>query len=310
MTGLRNIFSFIAAAMAPILLTGCFTGVESTPRITASDVRRTRPVVTPEDTFLAGIGGECPGKWRPGKLFYVADPKVSIIFGATAPRGENLAGKWIAYEGAGAVAGVTGNVETDLRFRSPAGAEMVYRVAMSPDSLAARRSLEVPFTVEKSVVDSVRNRLQGRRFYTMTRDWRNDSDKIVGGRKFVPVTVDSVTPGTAVYPVKVAFHDDSGRSARLFLAPGATGSSPRTFANLFAFSDPRTSHPAISDENWALIIDGKVAPDMTREECRLSLGAPVDVDRRAGYSFLQEVWVYENGIYLFFEDGLLRRYRR
>lgn len=56
--------------------------------------------------------------------------------------------------------------------------------------------------------------------------------------------------------------------------------------------------------------NGTVTEDMTRDECRLSLGAPDNIDRRAGYSVLREVWSYENGRYLIFEDGLLRSYRQ
>jgi hypothetical protein len=60
---------------------------------------------------------------------------------------------------------------------------------------------------------------------------------------------------------------------------------------------------------WDNIIHGRVALDMTRSECRLSLGAPKTVDTRPGYSGVRELWVYENGAYLVFEDGLLRDYR-
>lgn len=310
MTQYRKFLLLITILVSLTSLTGCFTGVESTPKITASDVRRGKPVVTPEDTFLADIAGQPFSQWKPGKRFFVADDKISLIFGPTMPAGERLNGSWIVWDRANPVTGVTGATETDLVFRSARGAEMVYRIALSPDSLRARKSVEVPFTIEESIVDSVRARVDGRRLYVVTRYWRDDNDNSVKGRKFVPVTVDSVSPGNSVYPVKVSFHDDNGTSARLFLSPGATGATPRTFATLFAFSDPYLKYPSITPENWALIIDGKVALDMTREECRLSLGAPQDLDRRAGYSSIQEVWVYENGIYLLFEDGLLRRYRK
>ncbi|QCD41540.1 hypothetical protein E7747_04035 [Duncaniella dubosii] len=60
---------------------------------------------------------------------------------------------------------------------------------------------------------------------------------------------------------------------------------------------------------WDKIINGRVALDMTREECRLALGAPREVDRGADNSYIREVWLYENGIYLVFEDGILKLYR-
>ena len=48
---------------------------------------------------------------------------------------------------------------------------------------------------------------------------------------------------------------------------------------------------------------------MPRDECRLSLGAPKDVDYGRSYSSAYEQWTYSNGAYLIFEDGLLKRYR-
>ena len=49
---------------------------------------------------------------------------------------------------------------------------------------------------------------------------------------------------------------------------------------------------------------------MTMEECRLALGSPREVERDATYGALIERWIYENGIYLLFSDGILTRFRR
>ena len=96
----------------------------------------------------------------------------------------------------------------------------------------------------------------------------------------------------------------------MFLLPGILKGSPRTFPTLFSFDDPRKKYPDISPENWERIINGRVEAGMTREECRLALGSPKEVDRAANNSYLREIWLYENGIYLVFEDGLLKIYRR
>ncbi len=83
----------------------------------------------------------------------------------------------------------------------------------------------------------------------------------------------------------------------------------RDFASLFYFENPRNRYPNITDETWANIIRGKVALYMTREECRLALGSPATVDRRPGISTMRELWTYENGIYLIFDDGILQSFR-
>lgn len=299
-----------SAAVLLTLTSGCFTGVESTPRITAGDVKREKITEAPEDTFLLNVGGEPLAQWNRGKLFYVTEPKINLIFGSSAPKDEDLTGKWLRFDRVIPVTGITGQRETQIEFLSPRGQRLAYRLSQSPEKLVGQKSVEVPFTIEKSMIDTVASMLVGKRLYVTSNYWRDDDDRLIGGRKFVPVHIDAVTAGNTVYPIKVSFTEEqTHRHARLFLAPGSTKSTPRGFASMFSFTDPRKKYPSISDKNWQLIQDGRVGIDMTREECRLSLGSPKEVDRRPGYSVLREVWVYENGIYLVFEDGLLQRYR-
>lgn len=61
---------------------------------------------------------------------------------------------------------------------------------------------------------------------------------------------------------------------------------------------------------WTNIINNRVSPGMTLDECRLALGSPAKVSRRPDHSVLREIWSYENGIYLMFVDGILSSYRR
>ncbi len=96
----------------------------------------------------------------------------------------------------------------------------------------------------------------------------------------------------------------------MFLTVGNDNRSTRRFSSIFSLTDPRLRFPDITDEIWKLITNGRVTTDMTREECRLALGQPDNVDRTPGYSILREVWTYENGIYLIFEDGRLRTFRQ
>ena len=48
---------------------------------------------------------------------------------------------------------------------------------------------------------------------------------------------------------------------------------------------------------------------MTRDECRLALGAPPEVLRTPSYGGMREVWSYSDGVFLIFEDGYLTRFR-
>ncbi|MCM1519173.1 MAG: hypothetical protein NC098_00090 [Lachnoclostridium sp.] len=305
-----NVISYLSAAL---LLQGCFTGVESTPRISASDVRRVETPPAPEDSFLRNVMAQPFAQWMPGKKFKVADNKIRLLFGATIPQGRDLAGTLLTFTGFNPTVSFTGDKVTDLYFVDdlfPADT-MVYRVNFSADDLLSGKApAEIPFTVDLDLVSRAGELLLGKKLYILTRNRRDDNDNIIPGRKFAAVTIDSVLPGNAVNPLKVVFTDDRGDKACVFLASGDTSNSPRTFRHTFSFSDPRKRYPAISDHNWELISEGKVAEGMTRDECRLALGNPATVDRRPGYSYLYERWGYENGIYLIFEDGLLKSFRR
>ena len=86
--------------------------------------------------------------------------------------------------------------------------------------------------------------------------------------------------------------------------------SGRNFSMLFSLSDPRLRYPEITDEVWANIQNGRVAKFMTRDECRIALGSPKSIQRRNIITVLQEMWTYENGVYLLFDDGILQSYRQ
>ena len=292
------------------MLQGCFfTGVESTPRITGRDVRREALVAAPEDSYLASVGDLPLSRWNPGKEFMVTDERILRIFGASATGAPLGPGDMIRYRSADESAAVTGGTVTDLSFLSPEGDVLSYRVNKPLSRLMSDSVTEIPFTIQMSVIEDARRLMEGKEFYILSSSWRDDADTPVPGRKFIPVHIDSVSPGNALFPIKVAFTDRDGNSARIFIHPGAKGEAPRTFSRVLSFKDPYLRYRHIPPEHWKLIIDGRVADGMTLEECRLSLGTPKEVDRGASNSFIREAWLYENGVFLLFEDGLLKRYR-
>lgn len=289
----------------------CFTGIESTPRITDKDVSRRHVVTTDEDRFLSSVAPQPLAQWEPGKQFYVTDSKISLALepGAASPQ----PGSILRYLSSRAVTSLTGGDDTELVFADPSGGDAVYRINASQAELEGRRSVSVPFTIELSMVDSVRSRLVGRELYVRTSLWYDSIGNALTGLKYIPVRVTSVEPGNLVYPVKVTFaadNKDCPASASVFMSVGDAMHSARNFPSLFSFTNPRDRYPMITDANWDRIIHGRVALEMTRDECRLALGSPSHIDRYQGTSAYGERWTYENGVYLIFFDGILSSFRQ
>lgn len=307
---MKRLCRVILSLIPAMLLAGCFTGVESTPKITADDVKRENVVVTVEQRFMSDINPERFSQWKPGKEFYVTDDKISLIFGADTQVKSGFKGSVLTYNGSRQVMSVTGTNSTELVFETADGQECVYRIDAPVEELNGREVVDVPFTIEMSVVREVRELLMGRELYVITPVWYDNAGAVVSGKKYVPVTIIDVSAGNNVYPVKLTFKGSDGKQYCLFMSAGKSTNVTRAFHKLFAFDDPHEKYPDITDETWANIVNGRVAVGMTRDECRLSLGVPKSVDRRPGYGGVQEVWIYDDGKRLVFEDGLLRSYRR
>lgn len=72
--------------------------------------------------------------------------------------------------------------------------------------------------------------------------------------------------------------------------------------DLFAAGNLRAQYSYITDKNWQMIVNGEIALGMTRDECRLSLGAPIQ--RQSNMNSRYETWFYQSKT-LDFEDGKL-----
>lgn len=302
--------SLTVAITLMLSVSGCFTGIESTPKITADEVRRQQVTVSDEERLLEGVKPQQLSQWEAGKQFYVTDDKISL---ALEPGSDKYpkAGEYIQFKSSQEMPSMTGKPDTELTFTTSDGTEVSYRIAASIDELDRRRKIEIPFTVETSIVDDVRSALLGNTYYIRTSTWFDGNGAALRGEKFIPVKIVDVTPGNTVYPVKLQFTtvSETPQSAYLYMSAGDHAKGARDFASLFYFDDPHKRYPQITDETWANIIRGKVTLYMTREECRLALGSPATIDRSPGISTMRELWTYENGIYLIFDDGILQSFR-
>jgi hypothetical protein len=308
-----------------MMLTGCFTGVESTPRITASDVKKQKVVVTEEQKFLSNIAPEPPSRWLAGKRFRVTDNKISIIFNSSVANTDSLSNSDIYFQSFVPATSLTGNDATDVILTDRHGSFLSYRVNIAQGELDQKERLEIPFTVEYSVVEGVDSIMRGQKYYITTPLWYDHSLHSINGLRHIAVNIESVTPGNHVYPLAVNFKLDKmsvnqeeitalGLSAdsvyTVFMTIGAERSSTRNFDAVFSFTNPRKKYPNVDENTWSLIEQSKVIIGMNRDECRLALGAPRQIDNIPTSSVILERWSYDDGVFLIFEDGILTRFRR
>lgn len=307
----RRLLHLLTAATLLPAFTGCFTGIESTPAITDNDLRRQNIRSTPEDSYLDDIehAVSAADNLSAGKRFFVTDPKIRLVLDPSASSADIRAGDTLRLSDISEATSVDGRKVADIRLADRTGAVFAYRTALSPDDLLRARRADIPFTVDLDLVEAVRGKMAGQTYFITTSTRYDLNDQIFNGRRFVPVTIDAVEPGSAYYPIRLTLTDDRGAKFRLYMSVGSTISMPRKFASMFSLTDPHTRHPAITDANWALIIEGRVAQGMTRDECRLAMGTPANIDRQTGYSVLREIWTYDGGRFLVFDDGILETFR-
>lgn len=306
MNNAKPILNVAAALLLSVAATSCFTGVESTPRISDAEVRRVVSPPQPEDSFLSDLTPGPLESWKPGKRFFVTDSRAALVLNNRSASAGPQAGEVLRFERARAASDVVSRAVTEIELSDSAGSRYIYRVPAELDS-ALKKVPEIPYTIPLEIVDSVRARMAGRRFYVMNPTWRDAGGNARRARKFVEVEILRVDPGTDAYPVVVTFADTAKVVGRLMMSVGPEAKRFRSFGALFSFSDPRQRYRDIEPRIWENIIKGRVEPGMTRDECRLALGAPVEVIHRTGYSYLHETWRYESGEYLIFEDGKLVR---
>lgn len=295
------------------LFSSCFTGIESTPRISAGDVRkRDAATLTPEQQFLSDIAAEPPSSWTAGKRFFVTDDKISIIFAPGGADATSLNGLDLRFEHFDDVPSVTGKGATNIVFTvNGRNGQLVYPVDIPFARLSERQRLEVPFTVERTIVDAVNEAMRGNTYFISTPKWFDAAtDKALQGRRHIPVTVSRVEAGSYIYPLRVYFIADGETAERWIpMTIGTDRSATRNFASVFNFDDPRKRYPQIKDETWQLIVNSRVTEGMTRDECRLALGSPDNFRTIPITNAIVEQWSYSDGMYLIFEDGILTRYR-
>lgn len=302
-------------ALSSCLLTACFTGVEGTKTITMSrhDVKQTAP--TEEEKYLAEIAPEPLSRWKPGRRFFVADDRLGVLLiQRSLPGDESLhphRGDTLTFIGTQTESHPNGKTTVALQLQGDRH-RYLYDTGKTPaEAPTDFDSFDMEALIDLDAIDALSGKMTGQRYWTRTSLWYDADDEDFKGRKYVAVTVDSIRPGNMVFPVKVSFSDADGAKGNYYMnLEGGGSSSSRRFSNLFYLNDLKKRYPSITPEVWQLICDGKVALGMTKQECRLSFGAPLESDSGRSYTSTLDLWQYDGGRYLKFEDGVLVDFRQ
>ena len=290
-----------------MLVSGCmFTGIENTGRIKLSkeDLEAERKV-SDEDRLMQPLSPLPLPEWIKGRSFLGASDRVGLIFQAVP---YNPYGKTLYYDSYRNAVTPLGKNAVEILFRDSVGREYVYQRENKTEGEIT--SADIPMLIDLSMVAKADSLLRGKTVWPRVRQWDNpeDYDSPVAGSQLLPVTVLSVIPNTADFPLRVVFQDRGGKRGSLVFNPD--NKSSRSFSSQFFLHDPRNDYKNITDERWLEICNGRLAVGMTKQEARLAYGSPDNIESGHDYSKVIELWSYSNGIFLRFEDGLLVSFRK
>lgn len=304
----RYLIKTLLFVFVSVFLQSCFTGVEGTSKITLS--KKEMSVVAPsaEDRYLDGIEGAALKEWKEGKRFIVSDEKIMLLLEG-ASKSKLSAGDTIRFAGAESRHGVGGGERTVIKFEKD---RAVYEYPLEKpveEALSRQISTDLPMLIDLDVVEAVRGRLMGKTFWTRSSSWYDNNFEYKKGRKYKGVRITDVQPGNAFFPLLVCFTDEDGETGRFLINAGTNGNESRNFGRMFFIENPKNKYRHITAEHWNAIQKEEVTVGMTKEEVRLSRGYPTDVETGHNYSNAMEIWIYPDGSFVRFIDGLVVNYK-
>lgn len=316
---MRRRFEFVLLTILLLGCGGCFTGVESTPRIGDAELRRSfggrKADNGPEYDVLRRLTLRPLRTWAEGDIAIVTDAKIRLVLTPAEQAWDILPGQKLVFAGLDSALSLSGEKQYVANFarEGQPGVSLHYTIP-GGDAEAV-----LPFSVDPSLAreaDSLLRLHKDKAMWIKTPLWYDPaSEALTNGFRHILVSIDSVRPGNDVYPLRVFFHNKdaaeygSGEHMVFMTLQDANGAK-RDFPSLFTFTDPRKNWPEISESTWRRIVRSQVQEGMNRDECRLALGSPAAIDRVPLRTGDAERWTYSDGQFLIFNpEGILIRYR-
>lgn len=293
--------------LAGLITTSCFTGIESTKKVELGREERRMTQPTEEEKFFQ-LERQSIKEWEPGREYLATDDRLAYVMDIKDRNpGESISlkGKILRFISADNTLMPDQSKEASIVFECE-GRRMVYPTGKDYiKAIESFSSLDLPMMIDLKMVEEADRKLRGLHLWTKSPLWYDGDSTRIKGRKFVAVDVTRVTPGETTFPLRVYFRDSSGKESFMLMNIGNGGHDSRSFSNLFSLSDIRKQYPKITDGVWEKICAATVVPGMTKEECKLALGNPTDVNSGHSYSQTLDIWSYPDGKVLRFADGLL-----
>ena len=310
---IRILFSLFLI-LSSFSLSSCFTGIESTKKINLSREDRKRAYPTEEEKFMTAVQAQPLKSWERGKRFIVSDDKALLIIvpqdGLLPTAPDSVKGKILEFAGVKSKINAAGDFTVTILFT-----DRIYIYAYDTGkefekAMEEVMSDQIPMLIDETLVEEARQLLTGQNLWTRSNLWYDEEGNRIDGKKFVEVTVIDVKPGNMIFPLQLHIRTQYNEDAYMYMNYGSADNESRAFHNLFSLTDIKKNYPNIEPEVWSYISQGKVKVGMTKDECRLALGNPTDVNSGHDYSQTLDIWAYENGRILWFEDGRLSRIRQ
>lgn len=276
---------------------------------------RKKKTVEPETLvqILQHVRPEAPCLWNQGAPFLYLDSLLNPTLHPKVPQPavDTLCYKntvW-TFDGILSEEDWMGRQCMQLQFRSPQG--RMYRFATERLMSAANDTAyhpALPFLCPIAPIEQCNDLLRGRAFYLLINDERLHTDDTLRLDKFCLVTIDSVTVGTELAPLRVWINHPKGKASVLTSLPNSRENATSVpIQRYFSTTDPYLQYPNITAEVWSLICSSKVRVDMNQEEVRLSLGRPQRFEHYNSKGGALERWHYADRLLVEFVDGRVRR---
>jgi len=195
---MRTGIVYMVATVLCIFVTSCFTGVESTKKITMPDTGEIA-AQSPEDRFIESyfVQQGCD-MWRIGKPFYYTDEKLSFVFRPekpTFPDSISLKGKIFTYVGSIEESPFGGDDKVVLLFDCE-GHKFRYETGKTREEIGRLKYTPlIPPFIDIDDLNMARSLLKDRVLYIKTPMWYNEKSEAIEGRKLIPVRVVDIRPG-------------------------------------------------------------------------------------------------------------------